>query len=389
MVDSMKLYEKDQKAYYNAFSLSPNTNKLSENEVNEKNSKDAYERYLNKKVYQKEQKPYYSPTPEYQVFSNAPNDRIVTPIELKDDLLDTISTYENLRNLEKNLVALNKKEDINIVSLSGKYLKDPEPYYDAGAQSRNEKKQVISHNIELIKEGLIDKSIDYVEENYKVKTQIQNYQNANKENTNAMIKETYYYEPKGNLYFFLLIFSLNLKTNKNFILSIYFIYIDQLRIKLILAIVNNTLTSFDKNTEAASHLHEIVEIESIGEILGSKYVEFEGKGKGTNFVDADDKNIEDLNAKANSHRGIKKPEALNKAKVDLKIQNAPKVNEKSKVEANLNKSNVDTEKNKNANLRVNSEDSLVEKENVRPDTNGLKVQKIRIMPVRRMGVDDA
>lgn len=198
MVDSMKMYEKDQQAYYNAYSLGASANKKTQNEINENNSKDAYERYLKKVVYQKDQRPYYSPTPEYQVFSNAPKDKVITPIELKDDLLNTASTYENLRSLEKNLFELNKKEDINSVSLSGKYIRDPEPYYDAGALDRNDKKEVISQAIEKIKEGLLDKTVEYVEENYKVETKIQNSQNANKENTNAMIKESYYYEPKGN-----------------------------------------------------------------------------------------------------------------------------------------------------------------------------------------------
>lgn len=197
MVSSMKVYEKDQKAYYNADSLATTGNKKTTNEINEKSSKDAYQRYLNKVIYQKDQKPYYSPTPEFQVFSNAPKDKIVTPIELKDDLMNTVSTYENLRNLEKNLAALNKKEDLNSVSMSGKYIKDPEAYYDAGQQDRNVKKQVISQAIEKIKEGLIDTTVDYKEENFKVKTKVQNYQNANKENTNNMISESYYYDVKG------------------------------------------------------------------------------------------------------------------------------------------------------------------------------------------------
>jgi len=199
----MKLYEKDQKAYYNADSLAAGENKKSTNEIKEQNSKDAYERYHNKVVYQKDQRPYYSPTPEYQVFSNAPKDKILTPIELKDDLLSTVSTYENLRNLEQNLVSLTKKEDLNSISMSGKYMRDPEPYYDAGALSRNEKKQVISQAIEKIKEGLIDKTVDYQEENFKVKTQVQNYQNANKENTNNMIRDSYSYDVIGIfIYFF-------------------------------------------------------------------------------------------------------------------------------------------------------------------------------------------
>ncbi len=205
MVDSMKLYEKDKKAYYNAYSLSATTNRKQTNEINEKNSKDAYQRYLNKVIYKKDPRPYYSPTPEYQLFSNAPKDIIVTPIEFRDDLLNTAATYDNLRKLQKNFVALNKKEDINSVSLSGKYVKDPEPYYDAGAQGRIEKKQVLAQAIENIKQGLIDKTVDYVEENFKVKTKIQNYQNANKENTNSMISESYYYQPKGHYNFYSLL----------------------------------------------------------------------------------------------------------------------------------------------------------------------------------------
>lgn len=155
--------------------------------------------------------------------------------------------------------------------------------------------------------------------------------------------------------------------------------------KINLGIVNTTMTAFDKNTEAASPNHEIVEIESIGESLGSKYYEFDSKSR--NLVDAEDKLNEN---KSNAHRENKKPEAIKKAKLDSKIQTAPKADEKLKLEENLSKNNViAVDKDKNANLRVNSEENLVEKESAKPDTNGLKVQKIRVLPIRRMSVAEA
>lgn len=190
----MKIYEKDQNAYYNGDSLSISQKNAP---INEANSKDANERYLTNYIYKKDQRPYYSPTPEYNIIKRGPNDKIITPIELKDDLLDTASTYENLRNLEKTLNNLNKKEDLNSISLSGKYMRDPKAYYDAGEYGRNLKKQSISEAIDKIKGGLYDNSVDYSEENYKEHTQIQNYQNFNREHTNEFIENTYYYDPKS------------------------------------------------------------------------------------------------------------------------------------------------------------------------------------------------
>jgi len=188
--------------YYNADSIA-NENYKQElnkqrNKISELNSKLANDRYLNKNIYKKDQRPYYSPTPEFNIITNFPKDKIITPIEIKDDLLETASTYENLKNLENNFSKINKKENLNNISLSGKYMRDPEPYYDAGKPGREMKKLNILQAIEKVKEGLIDNSIDYKTENFKVETKIQNYQNANKENTNEMIGDSYFYNVQSN-----------------------------------------------------------------------------------------------------------------------------------------------------------------------------------------------
>lgn len=152
------------------------------------------------------------------------------------------------------------------------------------------------------------------------------------------------------------------------------------------------MSSFDKNTEAASPNHDVVEIESIGESLGSKYYEFDQKGR--HLVDAEDKNIEVAAHKSTVHREAKKPEPIKKTNTESK--NIPKADEKLKAtkptqnnKNDINKNNIISEMYKGSNLRVKNEENLIEKENLKPDTNGLKVQKIKILPIRRMAVADA
>jgi hypothetical protein len=149
------------------------------------------------------------------------------------------------------------------------------------------------------------------------------------------------------------------------------------------------MTSFDKNTEAASPDHEIVEIESLGVSLGSKYYEFDEKSR--NLVDADDK-INNENSKVNPRKVEKKPEAEktneNKPMFEEQSKNDSKINEKKKPKVVSVDNKVKDDKRKNTNLRVNGEENnLSEKENSKPDTNGLKVQKIKILPIRRMAAD--
>lgn len=149
------------------------------------------------------------------------------------------------------------------------------------------------------------------------------------------------------------------------------------------------MTAFDKNTEANSPEHNIVEIESIGESLGSKYYEFDGKGR--NLVDADDSNNNENKAKAvkqvKNSATVKKDEIKPQAnKAEEKSKNETKTNKKTKIVVNDPKENDDKRKN----LRVDSEvNKLNENNNNKPDTNDLKVQKVKVLPVRRMSGAEA
>jgi len=151
------------------------------------------------------------------------------------------------------------------------------------------------------------------------------------------------------------------------------------------------MTSFDKNTEAATPDHEIVEIESLGVSLGSKYYEFDEKTR--NLVDAEDK-INNENSKVNTRKAEKKPKAEkvneNKPMVVEQSKNDSRINEKIKPKVVSVDNKEKDDKRKNTNLRVNGEENnLSQKENSKPDTNGLKVQKIKVLPIRRMSVADA
>jgi hypothetical protein len=191
MRDKMNIYEKDKNAYYNA-----NTIARKENDENMKNkleySKYANQRYVNS-IYKKDSAPYYSPTGEFRIFSNKPSDKLLIPIEIKD-LTDQTPSIENLKNLEKTVEDLEKSENINNLSSSNKYVKDPKAYYDPSYQDKLEKKIQIKKAIQKVRSNLIDQKHNFTEENFKIETKIENYKNTNKENTNELIGESYYYD---------------------------------------------------------------------------------------------------------------------------------------------------------------------------------------------------
>ncbi len=126
-----------------------------------------------------------------------------------------------------------------------------------------------------------------------------------------------------------------------------------------------------------------MEIESVGESLGSKYYEFDPQGR--KLVDAEDKGSERASSKSNAYREAKKPEPIKKTSTES--QNAHKADEKLK--ANAPSQNNENNKNKGSNLRVKNEENLNEKENLKPDSNGLKVQKVKVLPIRRMSNAEA
>lgn len=187
----MKIYTQDSKPYYGSDKMLKESKRSL---INENNSPEANQRYSSSIIYPKDPKPYYNPSPEYQVFSNLPKDKFFTNIEIKD-LEDLTPTFKNLRRLEKKYEALNSQESINDISLSGKYMSDPQAYYDPSAESRNDYKNNLAASIQEIKKQINAKNFeDFKEEEIKVKSQIQNHQNAEKESLNEMIKKSYYYD---------------------------------------------------------------------------------------------------------------------------------------------------------------------------------------------------
>lgn len=187
------IYPNDTKAYYGEPPVIAQADELI---VSPKIYKEANNRYLNKEIYQLDQKPYYA-AKDFKVLSNDPKMKVV-PIEL-NDLKNTFADPKNIKHLEGELQRITEKESLNSVILSGKYFKDPAPYYDPAAEERAVKVEHLTKTISEMKSELAkdQKGPVFTEENFKKNTKIQNYSNSNKEATNKFIKDSYYYEPKA------------------------------------------------------------------------------------------------------------------------------------------------------------------------------------------------
>ena len=204
-----KIYEKDTKPYYGGDSpVAANGGNNAPRDFSEANS-----RYADKSIYSLDQEPYYGTGRDYKVLSNTPNDKINVSVELKE-LTDTYADEKNIKILENNLQKLTEKESLNSVSLSGKYIKDSAPYYDPSADEKNTKASQIAQTIENMKSEINEnKKLQgpvFTEENFSVKTKIQNYANLNREATNDFITNSYYYDAKGKegIYFLFFLFNL-------------------------------------------------------------------------------------------------------------------------------------------------------------------------------------
>lgn len=199
-----KIYEKDPKAYYG--DVNTQNKKTEEFSVSPKIFPEANQRYERKDIYYLDQKPYYGTGRDYRVITNSPRGMKEVPIQLKE-LRTTYADANNINSLENDLKRLTEKESLNSISLSGKYFKDPTPYYDPAADERRLKAQTLSNTIENMKNELKEnqKGPIFTEENFKIKTKIQNYSNLNREASNEFIKNSYYYEPhvkEGNFILF-------------------------------------------------------------------------------------------------------------------------------------------------------------------------------------------
>jgi hypothetical protein len=191
------IYDKDPKPYYGNVS-----NNLAQSgyTVTPKTFESANTRYLNKSIYQKDQNAYYGNSDSFKVLSNAPKDRVAVPIELKE-LTYTYPDEKNIQILENNLKTLTGKESLNSISLTGKYMRDPSAYYDPTLDEKRMKAAQIVQTIEDMRNE-IKKDIKltgpvFTEENFHVKTKIQNIVNANKEDANKFIADSYYYDPNA------------------------------------------------------------------------------------------------------------------------------------------------------------------------------------------------
>merc|ERR1711957_227517 len=206
-------------------------------------------RYLGKDIYKPDQKPYYGTGVDYKVLSNMPKGMKSVPIEL-NDLKNTYADPKNIKILEHELERVTKKESLNSISLSGKYIPDAAPYYDPSAAEKRVKAEDISQKIANMKYELTkEKGPVFTEENFKVQTKIQNYANLNREATNEFIKKSYYYEPMA-------------KSGSN-----------------------PKMTVFNVNEKADTKEHKIVAVDTMADVLGSKYVE----NTKTKYVEADAK----------------------------------------------------------------------------------------------------
>ena len=219
------------------------------------NHKEANDRYKGKDIYQMDQRPYYGVDDEYKKLSNRPKGMIPVSIDLKD-LKNTFPDKKNIQILEDELKNIKEKESLNSITLSGKYFNDPAPYYDPTASEKAEKIEEISNTIEDMKNELNKNENPeiFTEENFKVTTKIQNYSNSNRESTNEFIKNSYYEENSSK------------KTDPK-------------------------TTVFNIGEKADVRKHNLVEVDTLSDNLGSKYVD-ERKSK---YTEADVKESSKVN----------------------------------------------------------------------------------------------
>lgn len=72
-------------------------------------------------------------------------------------------------------------------------MKDPKPYYDASEFDKNNKKVTIVESLEKLIKELKYTGPVFIEENFPVTTIIQNLKNSNKEETNNLIPDSYFF----------------------------------------------------------------------------------------------------------------------------------------------------------------------------------------------------
>lgn len=105
-------------------------------------------------------------------------------------MINTFASEKNINEIENNLKAVEKEESLNSISLSGKYMKDPKPYYDASKFDKNNKKVTIVESLEKLRKELINTGPVLRQENFPFTNIIQNIQNSYEGETNDLTSDS-------------------------------------------------------------------------------------------------------------------------------------------------------------------------------------------------------
>jgi len=204
-----KIYENDKNPYYgkigdslignSIMDMNKNTNYVTESTKENSNyvtvSTNVKKRFADN-IYPKDRMPYYGPADNNEptkIILNAPKDKFLTPIEIKD-LSDVIDSEENKKRLE------NEINDIDNNKYSHKdevYKRDPLAYYDPTVKDKEDKKIELKSALEQVKKDLNMNGPEFTEENFKVRQKIQNFENNNKEKDNGIIRNNYWSSTKA------------------------------------------------------------------------------------------------------------------------------------------------------------------------------------------------
>lgn len=143
-------------------------------------------RYGNFDIYHNDTKPYYGNIIGFRKISNRPNKILKVPIIIKD-LGDLYLTPNDIDRLENRLKNLNQEDLIDSLQIDGRYMKDPKPYYDPSHQQRENEKKFLLEKLDEFRQNLKFNNTEIIIQEIKIKSQIQNYGNADKEENNKII----------------------------------------------------------------------------------------------------------------------------------------------------------------------------------------------------------
>ena len=163
----------------------------------EKNARNAIRGQRNSgQVYALDQNVYYGRENPKLFISDLHKDSKMVDIAL-GDLTQTFPSSKNLRNLQAKLIKLTNSSKIN-TSINGIYDKDNKAYYDPEQQMKEEKIQYLTRRIAEMDASLNQNNkLDFPEE--KVSSpQIQNHQNNDREIHNKFVVDSYFYQVNKN-----------------------------------------------------------------------------------------------------------------------------------------------------------------------------------------------